>query len=200
MIHAIGMLLIFLLMLPNLADLWVMGNTASQQRVAADHLRMVVQGARSYVNRHQDTLLAQTGASSGPTVTIQTLVNEGFLPAGFSEHNIWLQNYSVYVRQPETGRHQEGAARLMPRMPLPTPSSRSRLLSWAAQAVMCLPASSPESPAVCFRGLGTAGPSTLLRWVSLLRARDISARFPPMIPQRWGRIFFIAWPCRETRS
>ena len=35
MIHAIGMLLIFLLMLPNLADLWVMGNTASQQRVAA---------------------------------------------------------------------------------------------------------------------------------------------------------------------
>ena len=106
MIHAIGMLLIFLLMLPNLADLWVMGNTASQQRVAADHLRMVVQGARSYVNRHQDTLLAQTGASSGPTVTIQTLVNEGFLPAGFSEHNIWLQNYSVYVRQPETGRLQ----------------------------------------------------------------------------------------------
>ena len=55
MIHAIGMLLIFMLMTPSLADLWIMGNTASQQRLAADHMRLVVQAARSYVNRHQDT-------------------------------------------------------------------------------------------------------------------------------------------------
>ena len=190
MIHAIGMLLIFLLMLPNLADLWVMGNTASQQRVAADHLRMVVQGARSYVNRHQDTLLTQSGASSGPTVTIQTLVNEGFLPAGFSEHNIWLQNYAVYVRQPETGRLQ----------PSPTPSFRSRRLSWAARAVMCPPASSPESPAARFREPATAGPSVLPRWGFLRRARGISERFPSTIPRRLVRIFSIACPCPETRS
>ncbi|WP_300774145.1 shufflon system plasmid conjugative transfer pilus tip adhesin PilV [uncultured Desulfovibrio sp.] len=106
MIQAIGMLLIFLLMIPGLTDLWIMGNTASQQRLAADHMRLVVQAARSYVNRHQDTLLSQTGPNSGPTVTIPTLVTEGFLHDGFSERNVWLQEYRIYVRQPETGQLQ----------------------------------------------------------------------------------------------
>ena len=106
MIHAIGMLLIFMLMTPSLADLWIMGNTATQQRLAADHMRLVVQAARGYVNRHQDTLLSQTGPNSGPTVTVPTLIAEGFLHDGFSERNVWLQEYRIYVRQPETGQLQ----------------------------------------------------------------------------------------------
>lgn len=105
-LNAIGALIITILMLPGLLSLWEQGNTATQQRLAADHMRLVVQAARSYVNRHQDALLSQSGVSSGPTVTIPTLVTEGFLHDGFSERNVWYQEYRIYVRQPETGQLQ----------------------------------------------------------------------------------------------
>ena len=53
MIHAIGMLLIFMLMTPSLADLWIMGNTASQQRLAAEVAEMADQVAVC-TNRHAE--------------------------------------------------------------------------------------------------------------------------------------------------
>ena len=42
-LNAIGALIITILMLPGLLSLWEQGNVATQQRLAADHLRLVVQ-------------------------------------------------------------------------------------------------------------------------------------------------------------
>lgn len=105
-LNSIGALLITILMIPGMLSLWEQGNTATQQRLAADHLRHVTQAAGGYVARHQDVLLSQTSATSGPGVTIETLINEGFLYEGFSRRNIWGQDYQVHVRQPEAGQLQ----------------------------------------------------------------------------------------------
>lgn len=105
-LNSIGALIITILMIPGMVSLWEQGNTATQQRLAADHLRHVTQAAGGYVSRHQDTLLSQTSATSGPGVTIETLISEGFLYEGFSRRNVWGQEYQIHVRQPEAGQLQ----------------------------------------------------------------------------------------------
>lgn len=105
-LNSIGALIITILMIPGMVSLWEQGNTATQQRLAADHLRHVTQAAGGYVSRHQDTLLSQTSATSGPGVTIETLITEGFLYEGFSRRNVWGQEYQIHVRQPEAGQLQ----------------------------------------------------------------------------------------------
>lgn len=105
-LNSIGALIITILMIPGMVSLWEQGNTATQQRLAADHLRHVTQAAGGYVSRHQDVLLSQTSATSGPGVTIETLITEGFLYEGFSRRNVWGQEYQIHVRQPEAGRLQ----------------------------------------------------------------------------------------------
>lgn len=105
-LSAIGALILLIVMLPDLISWWDAGITATQQRLVANHLLMVTQAARQYVNRHQDTLLPQSQAASGPAVGIQELIDEGFLPDGFQRRNPWLQDYEVHVRQPQTGTLQ----------------------------------------------------------------------------------------------
>lgn len=105
-LSAIGALILLIVMLPDLISWWDAGLTATQQRLVANHMLMVTQAARQYVNRHQDTLLAQAQAASGPTVGIRELVDEGFLPDGFQPRNPWLQEYQIHVRQPQAGTLQ----------------------------------------------------------------------------------------------
>ena len=75
-LSAIGALILLIVMLPDLISWWDAGLTATQQRLVANHMLMVTQAARQYVNRHQDTLLAQAQAACGPTVGIRGLVDE----------------------------------------------------------------------------------------------------------------------------
>lgn len=103
---AIGALILLIVMLPDLISWWDAGLTATQQRLVANHMLMVTHAARQYVNRHQDTLLPQAQAASGPTVGIRELVDEGFLPESFQPRNPWLQDYEVHVRQPQSGTLQ----------------------------------------------------------------------------------------------
>lgn len=99
----IGSLLIVIIMAPGLLDWWQSGIVMRQQRMAADHLLEVTRAARKYVNRHQDTLITRSSATSGPVVSIADLVNEEFLPDGFASQNVWLQDYEIHVRQPQAG-------------------------------------------------------------------------------------------------
>lgn len=105
-VGSIGAALMVILMLPQLIGWWEAGNTATQQQLIANHLLVVTRAARQYVNRHQDTLLVQASPSAGPSITVENLVNEGFLPDGFQPRNAWLQEYEVHVRQPQTGTLQ----------------------------------------------------------------------------------------------
>ncbi len=106
LLGSVGALLIFIMMLPQFISMWEQGNSATQQRVCADHMRQVVRAAGSYVGRHQDTFLAQAQAGSGPTFGIREMIDDGLLPQGFSSRNAWRQEYTVHVRQPEQGMLQ----------------------------------------------------------------------------------------------
>lgn len=106
LLGAIGAILIFIVMIPQFITMWEQGNSATQQRVCADHLRMVVRAAGSYVGKHQDTFLSQAQAGSGPSFTVPDMIRDGLLPQGFSERNLWQQSYIVHVRQPEQGSLQ----------------------------------------------------------------------------------------------
>lgn len=100
---SIGAVMIAIIMLPQLIVWWDTGITTRQQRLVADHLQQVVRATGQYVHHHQATLLSGSTVSSGPTVSIETLVSEGFLENGFGSTNAWLQGYGIYVRQPKSG-------------------------------------------------------------------------------------------------
>lgn len=103
---SIGAIIIGLLTVPQLINWWEAGNTATQQRLVANHMLMVSQAASSYMNRHQDVFLSQASENAGPTVSIDDLISEGFLPEGFQRRNGWLQEYQIHVRQPQSGSLQ----------------------------------------------------------------------------------------------
>lgn len=79
---------------------WHSGFVAFQQSQAADQLRQVNDASDAYVKRYFETLLPSATASSGPQITIDQLVNDGLLPDGFRNSNIWGQSYEIYVRSP----------------------------------------------------------------------------------------------------
>lgn len=106
LLGTIGAIIVLIIMMPGFLGWWESGHTATQQRIVANHMTAVTRAARQYVNRHQDTLLAQAQAASGPTVTIAELINEGFLTEGFQPRNAWLQEYQIHVRQPQAGTLQ----------------------------------------------------------------------------------------------
>ena len=102
MIEIIGGLLIMAILIPVLGNLMSQGFTMTQQRQAADHLAVVSRAASNYVRKHQTELLTQATASSGPTVSVATMISEGFLLNGFRDRNVWGQSYLVYVRKDAT--------------------------------------------------------------------------------------------------
>lgn len=103
---SIAALIVTLLASPMIVSWWESGITATQQRLAASHMSMVVQAAKQYVDHNQSTLLPTTSESSGPVVSIQDLKDGDFLPDGFRELNPWLQGYEIHVRQPKSGTLQ----------------------------------------------------------------------------------------------
>lgn len=87
-------------LIPIVYQHWQIGYIAEQQSHAADQLRQVNDASDAYIKRHFDTLLSSTTPSSGPQITIDQLVNDGLLPEGFRNSNIWGQSYEIYVRKP----------------------------------------------------------------------------------------------------
>jgi hypothetical protein len=95
-----------LLVIPFFADLWISGHTLSQQRLAADHLKMVTLAASEYVRKHDETLRTSATASGGPSVGVPDLINDDLLRQGFSSRNVWGQTYQIYFRQPQANELQ----------------------------------------------------------------------------------------------
>ncbi|KAF0232597.1 MAG: hypothetical protein FD177_2375 [Desulfovibrionaceae bacterium] len=106
LIEVIGGIVVLFILLPSLANLWMMGSEEMEKRQAADQLVQVSRAAAAYVRKHQTTLLGQTSASSGPVITTGPLVTEEFLPAGFQGQNVWGQTYQIHFRQPSTNTIQ----------------------------------------------------------------------------------------------
>lgn len=101
LLEVIGALIASSLLMLVLFALWQRGQTSVEQAHAAYHLREVNNATEIYVKRHYETLLHASSASSGPRITIAQLINDGALPEGFRETNLWGQSYEIYVRRPQ---------------------------------------------------------------------------------------------------
>jgi hypothetical protein len=102
----IGAIILTIFMLPIFTRLWDQGFAQQQEKLAADHLSMVTKAAATYVRKNGEALLGSATATSGPTVSVATLINEGLLSQGFSQRNIWGQTYQVYIRKPQANELQ----------------------------------------------------------------------------------------------
>lgn len=106
LVDALGALLVFSLLIPMLVALWDMGATATKKRQAAAHLSKVNQAVAAYVRKHHERLVSQATAGSGPEFGVDDLIRETLLPEGFSDRNVWLQEYRIYIRAPRQGELQ----------------------------------------------------------------------------------------------
>lgn len=105
-VEAMGALLGFLILLPALYTLWDSGVTEMKKRAVARHLTEVTDAAVSYGRKHYNALIDQSTATSGPTITIETLRQEEFLSENFNTLNPWRQAYKIYSREPKEGELQ----------------------------------------------------------------------------------------------
>ena len=109
LLGTIGATIIMILMIPQLLDWWTAGNIHQQQKLAADHMTKVVDATQQYIMANQGDLLGGASAptsTSGPQLSIADLRNDHFLPANFSNVNVWRQGYNIYIRQPQEGTLQ----------------------------------------------------------------------------------------------
>lgn len=106
LIEVVAAMAVMFILLPSLANLWVMGSNELEKRQAADQLGQVSRATAAYVRKHQTTLLGQTTATSGPAIDTAPLVAESFLQVGFQGNNVWGQTYQIHFRQPSSNALQ----------------------------------------------------------------------------------------------
>ena len=91
-----------------------MANTQDMDALAGGQLQLVANASKAYVKKHNASLYTQANTTSGPTITIQNLVDEGFLqPMG--PRNAAHQGLSAHPQtrdkhtEPLCGRHRKPA-------------------------------------------------------------------------------------------
>ncbi len=75
-------------------------STIIQQRAAATHLMQISRAANEYLLVKRDSLIGTVGVATGPTVTVEDLIEAECLPEGFGSRNVWAQDYLIYIRAP----------------------------------------------------------------------------------------------------
>ena len=108
LVEVLGAILVAGLMLTLLTGVVQRGSVWMEQASAASHLRMVAEAFEGYASLHETELLAVAGQASGPSVTLEDLAREGFLPQGFAATNLWNQDYVLHVRKIELSFQAEG--------------------------------------------------------------------------------------------
>ena len=109
LVEVLGAILVAGLMLTLLTGVVQRGSVWMEQASAASHLRMVTEAFEGYASLHETELLAEADQASGPSVTLEDLAREGFLPQGFAATNLWNQDYALYVRKIELSFQAEDA-------------------------------------------------------------------------------------------
>ena len=108
LVEVLGAILVAGIMLTLLTGVVQRGSVWMEQASAASHLRMVAEAFQGYASLHETELLAEAGQASGPSVTLEDLAREGFLPQGFAPTNLWNQDYALHVRKIELSYDAEG--------------------------------------------------------------------------------------------
>ncbi len=67
---------------------------------AAQQQQQVAKAAEKYLKDNFSTVLASAGATAPAVITVPMLRNTRYLPAGFSDTNIFGQQYQVRARKP----------------------------------------------------------------------------------------------------
>ncbi len=108
LVEVLGAILVAGLMLTLLTGVVQRGTIWMEQASVANHLRLVTEAFEDYASLHETELLADAGQASGPSVTLEELQREGFLPQGFAATNLWNQDYALHVRKIELSYQAEG--------------------------------------------------------------------------------------------
>lgn len=77
------------------------GSQKNTQKKVAEQLNQVAQAAQQYAIKHQFEILDSATTTAGPNISVQQLIDDGFLPHGFTDRNSWGQNYRIYFRKNE---------------------------------------------------------------------------------------------------
>jgi hypothetical protein len=101
-LDALAGLLILAVMLPILASVWNIGVVSLRKRAVAEHFTAVEKAAHEYGKLYHATLLPQTTAVSGPSLTLAQLKAADCLPDRFTETNAWGQGYQITSRKDST--------------------------------------------------------------------------------------------------
>ena len=108
LVEVLGAILVAGLMLTLLTGVVQRGTVWMEQASVANHLRLVTEAFEGYASLHETELLQDAGQASGPSVTLEDLAREGFLPQGFAPTNLWNQDYVLHVRKMELSYDAEG--------------------------------------------------------------------------------------------
>jgi hypothetical protein len=92
-----------ILLLGIFAQAHMNATARTEQRLAAEQLMQVARGAKAHLEAHAQELKASATASSGPTLPLDDMRREGFLPPSLSGTNIWGQRYVAHVRATTRG-------------------------------------------------------------------------------------------------
>ncbi|WP_031485720.1 shufflon system plasmid conjugative transfer pilus tip adhesin PilV [Maridesulfovibrio frigidus] len=100
LIEVLAGLLIFMLMLPMLADMMDRGMESIKQHSVSDHLASIMDAAASYTKENYDELITSSTATGATQITMDQLRTGEFLSSGFKDLNGWGQRYGIYVLEP----------------------------------------------------------------------------------------------------
>lgn len=101
LLDVLAAIAIFALLLPGIVSFLKMTSQSTAENAAASHIKRVATAAREYVFANHDTVTTSATATNSYGITVTTLRNDGFLPSGFNNRNVWNQTYNIYVLNPE---------------------------------------------------------------------------------------------------
>ena len=99
LIEILGAIVVASFVMIGIMQLWQQYYGSLQQARAASEIQVVSDAARRYIRQRYEQLYTQSTQVSGPQITIDQLINDGYLPEGFEDTNLWRQTYTIYVRR-----------------------------------------------------------------------------------------------------
>lgn len=73
-------------------------------QVTADHLQVVSKASKEYIKDNYSALIASAGPTTPASITTAMLKSTNYLPAGFSDTNLFGQRYQISVIEPVANR------------------------------------------------------------------------------------------------
>lgn len=102
MLDSVLALAIVILLMASIAGLLHMASEKNVQKIVAEQLQTISVAAQEYAKKYHATLLPNLTPAGGTTITVQDLIDNGFLAQGSTATNAWGQTYGIHFRRIDT--------------------------------------------------------------------------------------------------